>query len=732
MTDILSSHIGWSRSPIPNVSQQQHQSQQQEQAFQKNTRRALPKLKNDLSPQATPRKVTLFRNGDRYFPGKQTAIIPQNYSNLGQLLQELSTTIDLPYGVRRLFTPNQGSEVTDVTIIKDGASYVCASFEPFQRIDYATISVPRLTFNIEQLRHPTHEVQPSHRLNIRHLPTLPNAKPAPLSTSPTNSNVNSTVNRFPANNLLQSISPSITNSNQQTQKKILFKSTRYSYDGTQNKSRQITIVKQGSEKPHKSITIFVSRRTVQSYEQLLSDVSESFGYQKNRADKIRRLFTLKGKQVNGINDIFREDDVFVASTNSADLSLTDLQEISVEIMNDPQRSTSRNAGVSRNHFKQNLQPLRDRETPNTQIGVTTNESKKVISIRDSGFLDDEDGLSGRDSELTTSRKTPSRPVNATSKQHELVSEDAPTPNDLIGRRQKRTTLKPADTKIIDQQRERERQRLKEDDDERRKKLVTRKDQPATQKFEPLAVDMNNDDVRGHKSKTPIAGTSAFSPNFPSNNGAITKVSNNKPTSITSSTRVNHHDENNPITTDVNAAGASAETIPKKTVLKKRSSVLHTSSTVVTDRYELGKKMGDGNFAVVHRSKLRGSDREYAIKIVDKSKMKGKEYMLDHEINIMYMCNHPNIIRLFEDYETPDEIYLVMELIKGGDLFDYITKHRRFDEPTASLMIKDVGEALLYLHAKKIVHRDLKPENLLVMQRRDARITIKLTDFGLAM
>jgi serine/threonine protein kinase len=107
-------------------------------------------------------------------------------------------------------------------------------------------------------------------------------------------------------------------------------------------------------------------------------------------------------------------------------------------------------------------------------------------------------------------------------------------------------------------------------------------------------------------------------------------------------------------------------------------------------------------------------------------------MLDHEINIMYQCNHSNIIRLFEDYETSDEIYLIMELIKGGDLFDYITKHRRFDEPTSALMVKDVAEALLYLHAKKIVHRDLKPENLLVMQRKDGRITIKLTDFGLAM
>ncbi|UJR26315.1 hypothetical protein I4U23_007653 [Adineta vaga] len=740
MTDILSSHIAWSRSPMPSVGQQQQQQQehQQQQNFQKNTRRTLPKLRNDISPQATPRKVTLFRNGDRYFPGKHTAIIPQNYSNLGQLLQELSTTIDLPYGVRRLFTPNQGSEVTDVSIIKDGASYVCASFEPFQQIDYTTISVPRLTFNIEQLRHPTHNVFPSHRLNVRHLPTLPNSKPAPLSTSPTNSNVTSTTNRFPANNLLlQSVSPSISNSNQQTQKKILPKSNKYSYDSPSNKSRQITIIKQGNEKPHKSITIFLNRRTVQTYEQLLSDISESFGYQKNRADKIRRLFTLKGKQVNGINDFFREDDVFVASTNVIELSLTDLREISVEMLNDPQRSTSRNASVNRNQFKQNLQPLPDRDTPNTQIGATATDGKKIVNVRDSGFLDDEDGLSGRDSELTTSRKTPSRPTNNTMKQYEPVSEDAPTPSDLIGRKQKKTTTKPTNTQTVEQQRDRERQRLKEED-ERRKKLLIRKDHqstpqvPPTSKFEPLAVDINNDESRGQKSKTPITGTGTFSPHFPLTSGATTKIANNKPSSNTSSSRLNRHDENNPLNHETNTAVGSAVAVPKKAVLKKRSSVLHTSSTVVTDRYELGKKMGDGNFAVVHRSKLRGSDREYAIKIVDKSKMKGKEYMLDHEINIMYMCNHPNIIRLFEDYETPDEIYLVMELIKGGDLFDYITKHRRFDEPTSSLMIKDVAEALLYLHAKKIVHRDLKPENLLVMQRRDARITIKLTDFGLAM
>jgi hypothetical protein len=147
MTDVLSSHSQWPRSTMPGVSQQQ------QQTYQKNTRRTVPRFKNDISPRTASRKVTLFRNGDRYFAGRQLAITPQNYSNLGQLLQELSTTIDLPYGVRRLFTPNKGSEVTDVNIIKDGASYVCASFEPFQKLEYTSIAVPRVTFNIEQRKY---------------------------------------------------------------------------------------------------------------------------------------------------------------------------------------------------------------------------------------------------------------------------------------------------------------------------------------------------------------------------------------------------------------------------------------------------------------------------------------------------------------------------------------------------------------------------------------------------
>jgi len=103
--------------------------------------------------------------------------------------------------------------------------------------------------------------------------------------------------------------------------------------------------------------------------------------------------------------------------------------------NETQTSTSRNTGFIRNQLKHNLQSPPDRDTPNNQTGTIGADLKKMVHVRDSGFLDDEDGLSGRDSELTTSRKTPSRPSN-NNKQYETVSEDAPTPNDLIGRKLK--------------------------------------------------------------------------------------------------------------------------------------------------------------------------------------------------------------------------------------------------------------------------------------------------------
>ncbi|ELV10639.1 serine/threonine-protein kinase DCLK3 [Tupaia chinensis] len=148
-------------------------------------------------------------------------------------------------------------------------------------------------------------------------------------------------------------------------------------------------------------------------------------------------------------------------------------------------------------------------------------------------------------------------------------------------------------------------------------------------------------------------------------------------------------------------------------------------------YETGRVIGDGNFAVVKECRHRETRQAYAMKIIDKSKLKGKEDMVDSEILIIQSLSHPNIVKLYEVYETETEIYLIMEYVQGGDLFDAIIESVKFPEPDAALMILDLCRALVHMHDRSIVHRDLKPENLLVQRNEDKSTTLKLADFGLA-
>ncbi|XP_009993295.1 PREDICTED: serine/threonine-protein kinase DCLK3 [Chaetura pelagica] len=154
-------------------------------------------------------------------------------------------------------------------------------------------------------------------------------------------------------------------------------------------------------------------------------------------------------------------------------------------------------------------------------------------------------------------------------------------------------------------------------------------------------------------------------------------------------------------------------------------------TDVEKHYEIGRTIGDGNFAVVKECRHCDSKQIYAMKIVDKSKLKGKEDMMESEILIIRSLSHPNIVSLIEVYETEAEIYLILEYVPGGDLFDAIIESVKFTEHDAAVMITDLCEALVYIHSKNIVHRDLKPENLLVQHNADKSTTLKLADFGLA-
>lgn len=147
-----------------------------------------------------------------------------------------------------------------------------------------------------------------------------------------------------------------------------------------------------------------------------------------------------------------------------------------------------------------------------------------------------------------------------------------------------------------------------------------------------------------------------------------------------------------------------------------------------------EKLGDGNFADVLRVTDPASGAEYALKAIDKSKIAGEreQQLLRNEIAMMRQVVHPNCIELYDVFETPSHIYLLMELVRGGDLFDYIVKRGKLQEAEAAALIADLASAVAYMHRHRIVHRDLKPENILVAEGLDAQPMLKLCDFGLSM
>ncbi|XP_049582631.1 serine/threonine-protein kinase DCLK1b [Syngnathus scovelli] len=152
---------------------------------------------------------------------------------------------------------------------------------------------------------------------------------------------------------------------------------------------------------------------------------------------------------------------------------------------------------------------------------------------------------------------------------------------------------------------------------------------------------------------------------------------------------------------------------------------------IAERYKVGRTLGSGNFAVVRECVERATGREYALKIISKEKCRGKEHMIQSEVSILRRVKHPNIVLLIEEMDTGNEIYLVMELVKGGDLFDAITSSNKYTERDAGCMLFNLASAVKYLHGLNIVHRDIKPENLLVYQHHDGSKSLKLGDFGLA-
>jgi len=105
--------------------------------------------------------------------------------------------------------------------------------------------------------------------------------------------------------------------------------------------------------------------------------------------------------------------------------------------------------------------------------------------------------------------------------------------------------------------------------------------------------------------------------------------------------------------------------------------------------------------------------------------------LENEINIMKKLSHPNVVQMKAVFDTPEILYIVMEILQGGELYERIVKQKKFTEENAATITRQIFEALAYLHEIGIVHRDLKLENLLLVSKNEEDMRIKLADFGLS-
>lgn len=150
---------------------------------------------------------------------------------------------------------------------------------------------------------------------------------------------------------------------------------------------------------------------------------------------------------------------------------------------------------------------------------------------------------------------------------------------------------------------------------------------------------------------------------------------------------------------------------------------------VKEDYKFLKELGSGAYGVVFLAQNKTTSEKRAIKAIAKDRIEDPE-SFTNEITILRSLDHPNILKLYEVYETESTIYLVTELCEGGELFFHITKKSFLTEEEAAIIMRQIFSAVAYCHENKICHRDLKPENFLLKYEDDIK-SIKMIDFGLS-
>ncbi|XP_045907607.1 death-associated protein kinase 3 [Micropterus dolomieu] len=153
-------------------------------------------------------------------------------------------------------------------------------------------------------------------------------------------------------------------------------------------------------------------------------------------------------------------------------------------------------------------------------------------------------------------------------------------------------------------------------------------------------------------------------------------------------------------------------------------------------YEMGEELGSGQFAIVRKCKEKSSGVEYAAKFIKKRRLSSSRRgvsreEIEREVNILREIQHSNIITLHDIFENKTDVILILELVSGGELFDFLAEKESLTEEEATQFLKQILDGVQYLHSKRIAHFDLKPENIMLLDKNVPNPRIKLIDFGIA-
>lgn len=197
-------------------------------------------------------------------------------------------------------------------------------------------------------------------------------------------------------------------------------------------------------------------------------------------------------------------------------------------------------------------------------------------------------------------------------------------------------------------------------------------------------------------------------------------------------QANENSENQDKKDDVNSKNQEEE--KEKEIKINCNLIVGKTDGMPTENYQVVKRLGEGSYGVVWKVKHLLTDNDRAMKRINKNSKTKKETEQEilNEIQILKKMDHPNIVKIFEFYNTPEGYFLITEYCTKGELFNEIVDKAPFSEPLAAHIMYQIFSAVNYCHQSEIVHRDLKPENILIESVDELGLYhLKIIDFGTA-